>query len=185
MENKKLAQKTTQTTSIDLAYSRSRDLQDLEEGILENQDILDGDCRLLARNCKHLIENSDAKLQLIEKIQALETNLEDRNFEERNLHLEKLKEMIEQNRSSAKDVVFLQDMVQKTVRRRTKYYESWKSSIIESSLIQFADIHIEHNEKAQSKDREINWLKLRIEVLEADLKSKNDKNRKNINCTCF
>ena len=77
----------------------ARDLQMLEQKILVNQESLDTSSKLLAENYENLLETSDAKLQLIAEIQALEINLEDKNFEERNLRLEKLNELSEQNKS--------------------------------------------------------------------------------------
>ena len=156
----------------------------LEQKILVNQELLDTSSKLLAEIYENLLETSDAKLQLIAEIQALEINLEDKNFEERNLRLEKLNELSEQNKSLTVDLVDLQAEIEKTSRQRTKLNESWKSSLIEATMIYSTDILIAHNKKCISMDNEIKYLRSINEVLEADLKLKNDRKRNKINCLC-
>ena len=55
--------------------------------------------------------------------------------------------MIQQNISLIKEVVCLQDRVEKEHRQRTKFNESWKSSI--------GELLVEHNENVFNMDYEI------------------------------
>ena len=161
MKNKKSAKKRNQAPTECSKCSESDHLRDrvkyLEmfgQRIVINEEFLDRSSKQLKERREQLIENSNVKLQLVEEIRDLKINLDELkiaeklNIEDKNSSTsEKLNEMIQQNISLTKEVVCLQDRVEKEHRQRTKFNESWKSSI--------GELLVEHNENVFSIAYEI------------------------------
>ena len=128
----------------------------MEQSILANTESLDTSSKRLKECDEMFIETSNKKLQLVEEIKDLKIKLEELKIEEK-LNIEdkksstseKSNDMIQQNISLTKEVVYwyLQDRVEKEHRQRTKFNESWKSSI--------GELLVEHNENVFSMAYEI------------------------------
>ena len=126
----------------------------MEQSILANTESLDTSSKRLKECDEMFIETSNKKLQLVEEIKDLKIKLEELKIEEK-LNIEdkksstseKSNDMIQQNISLTKEVVCLQDRVEKEHRQRTKFNESWKSSI--------GELLVEHNENVFSMAYEI------------------------------
>ena len=190
MKNKKSTKKKTQAftecpkcSETDELYDRLKYVQILQQSVTLNKELLESSGKELIERDELLKKMEKRKLQLAEDIKALCINLEELRVEEKlkiadnkSSSSEKLNEMIEQNKSFAKEIVCLKARVEEEARKRTKLNESWKSSI--------GEVLVEHNEKVLSMDYENRFLQRQNDVLEArakkaesELKLKNDQKR--------
>ena len=190
MKNKKSTKKKTQASTecpkcseTDQLYDRLKYVQILQQSVTLNKELLESSGKELIERDELLKKMEKRKSQLAEDIKALCINLEELRVEEKlkiadnkSSSSEKLNEMIEQNKSFAKEIVCLKARVEEEARKRTKLNESWKSSI--------GEVLVEHNEKVLSMDYENRFLQRQNDVLEArakkaesELKLKNDQKR--------